>query len=79
LSIPLPNIFKLIESHGLSSELFDDDLYSIKYKYQIILKIISQYVKKYVAISALSEDNVLERTVKSSINSSLAKTGGLPS
>lgn len=70
LRIPLPNIFKLVESHGLSSDLFDDDLYSIKYKHKIILKVISQYIKKYVAISALAEDNILEKTAKTSINSS---------
>lgn len=57
LSIPLPSIFKLVENHGLNSELFDDDLYSIKYKYQIILKVISQYLKKYVAISAVAEES----------------------
>lgn len=57
LSIPLPNIFKLIENHGLSGELFDDDLYAIKYKYKIILKVISQYLKKYVAISTYTDEN----------------------
>jgi len=57
LNIPLPNIFKLVENHGLSSELFDDDLYSIKYKYQITLKVISQYLKKYVAMSAVADES----------------------
>ena len=54
MSIPLPNIFKLVENHGLSSDLFDDDLKSIKYKYQNILKVISQYLKKYVAMSSVA-------------------------
>lgn len=57
MNIPLPNIFKLVENHGLRSELFDDDLYSIKYKYQIILKVISQYLKKYVAMSAVADES----------------------
>ena len=65
----MPNIFKLIENHGLSSQLFDDDLYSIKYKYQIILKVISQYVKKYIAFSSVADDAMLEKTAKSSIQS----------
>lgn len=47
-SVPLPRIFKSIENCGLSSELFDEDLYSIKYRYKVIPKIISSYAKKYL-------------------------------
>ena len=66
LSIPLPNIFKFVDIHGLNSELFDDDLYAIKYKSQIILKVLSQYLKKYIAMSAVSEDSNYIKTNKTS-------------
>jgi hypothetical protein len=47
ISVPLPKIFKSIDSIGLSSEFFDDDLYAIKYRHKIITKLISFYAKKF--------------------------------
>ncbi len=48
ISVPLPKIFKSIETIGLSSEFFDDDLYAVKYRYKIITKLISIYAKKFI-------------------------------
>jgi len=39
--VAIPKIFKAIEQHGFNFEIFDDDLYSIKYKHFLITKLIS--------------------------------------
>lgn len=41
IKVPLPKIFKLIENMGLSVDIFDEDLYAVKYRYNIITKVIS--------------------------------------
>ena len=39
--VAIPKIFKAIEQHGFNFEIFDDDLYSLKYKHFLITKLIS--------------------------------------
>lgn len=33
IRVSLPKIFRLVENLGLSVKVFDEDLYSIKYRY----------------------------------------------
>lgn len=54
----LPKIFKFVETQGLKFYTFDEDLHSIKYKYKIIPKIISIYVKKYLFIATNDLDSL---------------------
>ena len=49
--VRIPKIFKQLESIGLSSDKFDQDLYAIRHRHKIIPKIIATYVKKYLQIS----------------------------
>lgn len=47
----LPTLFNYIQNYGINAKLFDEDLYAIKYRYRLIQKLISKYVKKFVSIT----------------------------
>lgn len=46
VKVPLPNLFKQIHKLGMSAELFDEELYAIKYRHRVILKVISTYIRR---------------------------------
>lgn len=47
-SVELPKIFRAIDTYGLNFEHFDEELYSVRYRYNIITKLISRYAKKFL-------------------------------
>lgn len=51
----------MIEKLGLSEKIFDEDLYSIKYRYKLIPKVISAYVKRYLQISDYDPESMAEK------------------
>ena len=48
LQVDIPRIFKNIAYHGMSVEMFDEELYSIRSRYKIIPKLIAKYASKFL-------------------------------
>jgi hypothetical protein len=53
ISIDLPVIFQAINAFGLSTDSFDEDLYAIKYKYNVITKLLSRWIKSHLRVQKL--------------------------
>ena len=50
ISVDLPVVFQAINVFGLNSTYFDDDLYAIKYKYNVITKTLSRWIKSHLQV-----------------------------
>jgi hypothetical protein len=48
ISVPLPKIFRFIDSMGLQEKIFDEELYAIKYRHHIIPRVIASYIKRFI-------------------------------
>jgi hypothetical protein len=48
ISVPLPKIFRFIDSMGLNDKIFDEELYAIKYRHHIIPRVIANYIKRFI-------------------------------
>ena len=48
IAVSLPKIFRKIEHMGISSAEFDEELYGIRHRYNIITKVLSIYIKKFI-------------------------------
>lgn len=48
ISVPLPKIFRFIDSMGLNDKIFDEELYAIKYRHHIIARVIANYIKRFI-------------------------------
>ena len=47
VNVPLDKVFKLLEEEGLTKDNFDDELFGIRNRYELITRAISRYVKKF--------------------------------
>ena len=65
IKVPLPNLFKALTKLGMSAELFDEELYAIKYRHHVILKIISAYMRKNLQIGSIDPEMFLNEIPRS--------------
>lgn len=54
----------------MSTELFDEELYAIKYRHQVILKVLSAYMRKNLQIGSLDPEFCLNDNMTSALSSS---------
>ena len=48
VEVPLDKVFKLLETEGLTKDNFDDELFAIRNRYELIIRALSSYIKKFL-------------------------------
>ena len=48
VDVPLDKVFKQLEAEGLTKDNFDDELFGIRNRYELIIRAISSYIKRFL-------------------------------
>ena len=48
VEVPLDKVFKLLETEGLTKDNFDDELFAIRNRYELITRALSSYIKRFL-------------------------------